>query len=360
MALEEIIRGIWEQERPEGRTAPLRAALNLLSMPYRCAAAARNRLYDKGALRQERLPCPVISVGNLTVGGTGKTPIVILLANALRNRGRRPAVLSRGYGGNAKAPVNIVADGTRVLMDWREVGDEPVLIARSAEGTPVLTGPRRVLTGRTALEKFGADCLILDDAFQHRALYRDLDILLIDAARPFGNGFLLPRGPLRENPNAIGRAHLVIGTGGDVQDPDHAGQEAPFLPAFRGSHRPTALVEADSGRMLPLSEIRGQRVCAFAGIGRPDSFRRSLTDLGAQIISFLPYPDHHPYTRSDLDHIRRLNAQSGAARIVTTEKDGVRLADFPESLPGLLFLRIGMEITPAEPFTELIFSRLAY
>lgn len=360
MALEGIIRRIWDQERPESRTALLRAFLHLCSLPYGAAVTARNRLYDKGILRQERLPCKVVSVGNLTVGGTGKTPAVILLATLLKKKGWRPAVLSRGYGGSSRSPVNVVSGGDGILMDWREVGDEPVLIARSTEGIPVLTGPERLLTGRAALERFGTDCLILDDAFQHRPLHRDIDLLLIDAARPFGNGFLLPRGPLRENPGAIGRAHLVIRTGVGPEGHDMPGGKVPSLPAFRGSHRPETLVESGSGRLLPLSEIQERKVCAFAGIGHPESFRQSLMDLGAQVVSFLPYPDHHPYTRSDLDHIRRLTAESGAERIVTTEKDGVRLNGFPEFLPDLLFLRIGMEITPAEPFRELIFSRLAY
>jgi tetraacyldisaccharide 4'-kinase len=377
------LKEIWEGEGTTGASGALAAALRLLSFPYGAAVALRNRLYDRGILRQERLPRPVISLGNLTVGGTGKTPTVILLANLLREKGRRPAVLSRGYGGRAKAAVNIVSDGTRILMGWREAGDEPVLIAKAAPGVPVLTGPKRVLTGRAAVESFGADCLILDDAFQHRALCRDLDIVLLDAARPFGNGFLLPRGPLRETPEALGRAHLLLRTGGaeeeePLYEPAALGRAGltlrreatddleassgalPPLPFFRGIHRPLCLVEADTGRLLPLSELRDRRVFAFAGIAHPEAFLETLTALGAQVVSFQAFPDHHPYSPSDIADIRRFAKADGAERIITTEKDGIRLADFPDFLPDISLLRIGMKISPAEPFAELIFSALAY
>ena len=351
---EERLKKIWEGERTAGASA-----LRLLSLPYGAAVALRNRLYDRGLIRQTKLPCPVISVGNLTVGGTGKTPTVIFIANLLKERGYRPAVLSRGYGGNVKASVNIVSDGNRVLLGWRDAGDEPILIAGAAPGVPVLTGSRRLLTGRAAVGRFGADVLILDDAFQHRALFRNLDIVLADAVRPFGNGFILPRGPLREMPEALRRAHLLIRTGAEA-DPTDPLQGASGLPSFRGIHRPLGLVEAGTGRVLPLAELKGRRVCAFAGIGRPEAFRRSLTGLGAEFASFRAFPDHHPYSRTDIDALRRLADENGAGRIVTTEKDAVRLADHPDFLAEVSFLRIGMEISPAEPFAELIFSRLAY
>ena len=353
------VQGIWNEERPGGRYSLLLACLHLLSFPYRGGVAIRNHLYDRNILRQEKLPCPIVSVGNLTVGGTGKTPTVILLANLLREKGLRPAVLSRGYGGNAKAPVNIVSDGNRLLMGWREAGDEPVLIAKSAPGVPVLTGSKRFLTGRVAVEHFGADVLILDDAFQHRALFRNLDILLVDAALPFGNDFLLPRGPLREPQGALSRAHLVIRTGGSGET-EQPIPGAPSLPSFRGIHRPQGLVEAGTDRALSLAELQEEKVCAFSGIASPEAFRRSLTVLGAVVVAFRAFPDHHPYGPSDLDALRRLAGESGAKRIVTTEKDGVRLADFPAFLAEVSLLRIGMEITPADPFTELIFSGLAY
>ena len=359
-SFEERLKEIWKGERMDGASGPLKSSLSILSFPYGLAVTLRNTLYDGGLLRQERLPCPVISVGNLTVGGTGKTPTVILLANLLKERGRRPAVLSRGYGGSAKAPVNIVSDEERIRLGWREAGDEPVLIARSVPGVPVLTGPKRLFTGRAALEKFGTDVLVLDDAFQHRGLYRSLDILLVDAAHPFGNGFLLPRGPLREPSSAVSRAHAVIRTGIFAEEQNGPPCHAHSLPTFRGIHQPLAFVEAGTGRTRPLAELRGKKAFAFAGIGRPESFSRSLTGLGADVVFFQAYPDHHRYSRSDIETLERLARKYGAERIVTTEKDGVRLADFPDFLPKILLLRIGMQINPAESFTELIFSHLAY
>lgn len=355
---EELVQGIWNEDRPTLRAGALRAGLHLLSLLYRSAVAARNQLYDRGLLRQEKLPCPVVSVGNLTVGGTGKTPTVILLATMLREKGHRPAVLSRGYGGSARARITTVSDGKRILMGWRQSGDEPVLIARSVPGVPVLTGPRRILTGRVAVERFGADVLILDDAFQHRALFRDLDIVMLDATRPFGNGYLLPRGPLREPPEALRRAHLLIRTGGTEREEPPRG--VPPLPVFRGVHRPRELVEAATGRALPLTELRGVKVCAFAGIGSPEAFRQSLTALGAEVVAFRAFPDHHPYTLHDLEALRRQAGESGGERIVTTEKDGIRLADFPDFLAEISLLRIGMHIAPAEAFAELLFSRVRY
>jgi tetraacyldisaccharide 4'-kinase len=350
---EEMLKEIWDGERTADGSGTIAAALRLLSFPYGAAVALRNRLYDREALRQEHLTCPVISVGNITVGGTGKTPTVIFIANLLKERGYRPAVLSRGYGGHASAPVNIVSDGNRILLGWRDAGDEPILIARAAPGVPVLTGGRRFLTGQAAVERFGVDVLILDDAFQHRSLFRNLDIVLVDALHPFGNGFLLPRGPLREMPEALRRAHLIIRTGAE------GAPGATGLPTFQGIRRPQGFVEVGTGRVLPPAELKGRRVFAFSGIGRPEAFQGSLTGLGAEIASFRAFPDHHPYTRTDIDALRRLAGESRAARIVTTEKDAVRLADHPDFLRELTLLRIGMEISPAEPFAELIFSRVA-
>lgn len=360
MNLEVTIQGIWNEAKQDGRTAALRAGLRLLSLPYWGGVAVRNRLYDLGLLRQAKLPCPVISVGNLTVGGAGKTPTVILLANLLRKKGRRPAVLSRGYGGRAAAPVSIVSDENRVLMEWSEAGDEPVLIARAVPGVPVLTGAERRLTGRAAVEQFSADILILDDAFQHRQLFRDLDIVLINAALPFGNGRLLPGGPLREPKASLRRAHILIRTGAEGDKVEPLEEAVSGLPFFHGIHRPQGIVEGRTGRLLPAASLQGEKVCAFAGIGRPESFRRSLIALGAKVVSFRTFPDHYPYLRPDIDALRRLAAETGADRIITTEKDGVRLGDFPDFLTEVSLLRIGMEITPLVPFEELIFSRLAY
>jgi tetraacyldisaccharide 4'-kinase len=356
-SFEERLKEIWKGEQTTGASGALAAALRLISLPYGGIVAARNRLYEGGVLRQQKLPRPVISVGNLTVGGTGKTPTVIFMAHILKDRGYRPAVLSRGYGGCANAPVNVVSDGNRILMGWREAGDEPILIAHAAPGIPVLTGNRRLLSGRAAVENFGADVLILDDGFQHRSLFRDIDMVLLDTARPFGNGFLLPRGPLREPPDSLRRADILLRTG-DAENGEPL-RKAASPPSFRAIHKPQGVVAGGTQRIEMVAALLGQKVFAFAGIGSPEAFRRSLTELGAAVVGFRVFPDHHPYDLSDIENLRRLAAESGAARIITTEKDGIRLADFPDFLAELFLLRIAMEMTPDESFAELIFSRLA-
>jgi tetraacyldisaccharide 4'-kinase len=200
----------------------------------------------------------------------------------------------------------------------------------------------------------------LDDAFQHRQLFRDLDIVLVNAALPFGNSRLLPGGPLREPKASLRRAHLIIRTGaeGDPVEPLEEAASGTLL--FRGIHRPQGIIEGRTGRLLPAALLQREKVCAFAGIGRPEIFRRSLIALGAEVVSFETFPDHYPYIRPDIDALRRLAAETGADRIITTEKDGVRLSDFPEFQAEISLLRVEMEITPSEPFAELIFSRLAY
>ena len=209
--LHNSIQDIWKKN--EKGYHPLELFLRAVSPLYALSVGLRNYLYDKKISPQKRLPCKVISVGNIVVGGTGKTPMVIYLANLLQKKGFRPAVLSRGYMGKSKSPINIVSDGRRIFMKPEDCGDEPVLISQAAKGIPVLTGPKRFLTGQVALEKFGADVLILDDGFQHRQLARDVDIVLLKTQTPFGNGCLLPAGPLRESPRALKRAGIIFYVG---------------------------------------------------------------------------------------------------------------------------------------------------
>ncbi len=354
---EKIIWRAWnDSARPDG-TSIFFMLLRLLSFAYDGALWLRNAAYDRRLITPRRLPCPVISIGNITVGGTGKTPTVMLLASRLQQRGYEPAVLSRGYGGNATNHVNIVSDKQNILMTWKEAGDEPILIAKSLPGIPVITGPDRFLTGMAAVEKFGATVLILDDAFQVRSLFRNIDIVLLDANRPFGNGFLLPRGSLRERPSALNRADIVVWI-------DGANRKEPLpvnskLPSFRGMRRATGVVSGKTGQIDRPESLKGQKVTAFSGIASPAAFRKTLADLGADVVSYRDFPDHHPYSGSDIEEIRRLAAKSGTSRLITTEKDSVRLVDFPDFLADVSLLRISMEIIPFESFTDSIFSRLS-
>jgi tetraacyldisaccharide 4'-kinase len=356
------LRKIWYSEADVSFINPVNLILFLSSWIYRAVVSVRNRMYDHGIFRQNKLPCKVISIGNITVGGTGKTPMVIMLAKLLKQRTYKPAILSRGYGGNAKAPITIVSDGVKIRVGHAEAGDEPILIAQSVEGIPVITGPERTRTGDYAVKNLGADVLILDDAFQHRSIFRDIDIVLLNREKPFGNGYLLPMGPLREPPDALNRAHFQIWKDAaiDGRFPKYCEQGiGSFFPVLSGYLRPKDILRGNTGDLLPTEHIRGKKICAFAGIGSPENFGETIASLGGTLVSFLPFPDHHLYTREDIAKIRREMSASGAESILTTEKDGIRLNDFPDFLKDVLILRVEMEMLPSqEEFAVLIIDRL--
>jgi tetraacyldisaccharide 4'-kinase len=371
MNLREQCRQLWEDREPGKGGRPFALLLAVFSLFYRFGVVLRNALYDQKLIKSVRLPCKVISVGNVTVGGTGKTPMVVLLARMLMAHGYRPAVLSRGYGSKGAAPVNIVSDGASLLLGPDEGGDEPVLIAGSLPGIPVLTGPDRCLTGKTAITRLGADVLILDDGFQHRRLFRDINIVLLDIDRPWGNGLLLPRGPLREPPvRALQRADLLIRTGGISAGERGKGPGSSegtaeakavwegSLPVFRGIHQPRVLFCRDKRQEMDLRHLAGKRICAFAGIGAPERFRLTLEFLGAEIGAFLVYPDHHRYTALDLEVIEAAAKKAQAEMIVTTEKDEIKLMSLDKPAMPCFSLRIEMSIDPWGDFEPLILGML--
>lgn len=356
MRLSKIAARTLHDDRKLARFLPLLLA----SLLYRSGVTLRNVLYDTGIFRVLRMPCPVISVGNIVVGGTGKTPTVIMLADMLNDRGWKPAVLSRGYGGRRKreSDAAVVSDGRKVLMDPEEAGDEPVLIAQRLPGIPVIIAGDRSRAGRLAVERFGSDVLILDDGFQHRRLARDIDIVLLDGERPFGNGFLLPRGGMREPHGALRRADaLILTSGGGTGNVPL--EEIPHIPVFEGRRRSVDFVKGRENETRPLADLMGKRVCAFSGIANPDGFRRMLESLCVDIASFLPFPDHHVYTAGDVENIKKVCRDSGAHLMVTTEKDGIKLACFPDFFGDVCRLRITMEIVSSGPaFEEYVVTRL--
>lgn len=360
--LNNTLRQIWYTDHVVFFPNPLIPLLRLLSILYRSVVRIRNWMYDRRIFKQKKLPCKVISIGNITVGGTGKTPTVIMLAKFLKAKGYKPAVVSRGYGGKTKFPVNIVSDGIRILKEYVEVGDEPVLIAKSTDGIPVLTGADRFLTGQEAVKKMNADILILDDAFQHRRIFRDIDIVLLNREKPFGNGFLLPRGPLREPPEALKRADVIFWKDRTSNGcyPQYQEQGIGwFLPVISGYLKPKILISGNTENYLPLESIKGKNICAFAGIGAPEAFYETIKSLGGSVVVCLDYPDHYRYTAGDIDDIRRKSSSSGAEIIVTTEKDGVRLSAFPDFLKEILLLRVEMEILPSlEEFETALMEKL--
>ncbi|GAB4390029.1 MAG: tetraacyldisaccharide 4'-kinase [Thermodesulfovibrionales bacterium] len=297
--------------------------------------------------RMKRLPARVISVGNITSGGTGKTPMTLALAREAVGRGLRPVVLTRGYKGRARGPCLVQG-----RMRAEDVGDEPLLMAERLGGVPVVKCADRYEGGIFALEHAGQlsaggggeseppPIFILDDGFQHRRLYRDRDILLIDAQNPFDNRKLLPVGLLREPICEISRAHLVVitkGMGLDVSALEgEIRKHNPAAPVFVSGHRPSGIV-TPSGETFPLEWLSGRHVYAFAGIADPDSFRIALFRAGAEIAGFMSYRDHHRFRPDDIEHITRFARASGAEWIMTTEKDIMRLKGFelPENLAAL-------------------------
>ncbi len=343
---------IWNDDGSDNRFSPTKTLLYAVSLPYRLIINLRNWLYDYKIFREVKLPCPVISVGNITVGGTGKTPCVIWLAQMLQQHGFKPTVLSRGYGSKNSQPVTIVSDGNNIISSSTIAGDEPYLIARSLRGIPVITGPKRVLTGKTAIDKFGANVLICDDAFQHRQIFRDINILLLDSQVPFGNGHMLPRGSLREPLAALHRADAFILTRTNEATKINTTiaklAAAENISVFESSHRPVDVIKGDYSVQLTLAELKDKNVCAFAGIAQPDSFKKTIKAAGAQIISFDIFPDHHRYSPKELKNIRSNFSKSNADLLITTEKDGMRLQEFTEFLNDIYLLRVELAMVPNE------------
>jgi tetraacyldisaccharide 4'-kinase len=304
-------------------------------------------LYHRGIFKAKRLPCKVISIGNIAVGGTGKTPMVCYVANLLRELKYDVAVISRGYGGSAQVEGGVVSNGKASLMDVQASGDEPQLLGSKLDGVPVLVGKDRYRTGTLAIETFGTTVLIMDDGFQHLPLRRDLDLLLVDSLRPFGNGYCLPRGILREPPHQIRRASAVILTRWtETEKSDRwlgdltAGAER--RPVFRCCHVPDSLSVAGGKETASLDTLRGRRVFVFSGIVRNDSFLETVLSLDAEVVGSVAFGDHHRYTDVDLELIWDKARRSRAETIITTEKDLANILTEIPSTPELLALGISI------------------
>lgn len=307
---------------PEGLAQQmLYPLLRVAGRLYGLIGRLRRKLYRAGVLTVYRAPVPVISVGNLTVGGTGKTPMVDDLVKSLLGHGRRVAVVSRGYGGQGAGRVGVVCAGDGPLLPPGVCGDEPYLLAQRNPRALVLVAPRRAEGIRLAVERFAADVILLDDGFQHLSVARDLDIVLLDARRPFGNGHLLPAGLLREPLSALSRAGVVVLTRSD-------GSENPVptltCPLIRCRHRLAVETVSLAGENLPLKSLVEQRGVAFAGIADPENYFAALAAQGLKLVRTLPLSDHVVYDRDTLALL--VDAAQDADFLVTTEKDGVKLS----------------------------------
>ncbi len=323
-----------------------RAVLAAMAMPYAAATAARNRLYDGGIFRQHHARIPVISVGNLTAGGTGKTPLVAWIARRLRSLGRCPAIVSRGYAARPGEP-----------------SDEAAELALLLPGIVHIADRNRVAGAETAAIR-GADAVVLDDGFQHRRLHRDLDLVAIDASNPFGCGHILPRGFLRESVRGLCRADAIILTRASQIDQAARGEIREAVHRARGGHPPQVWLETEhrpiavrsaSGVTEPIEVLSGQRVAAFCGIGNPSAFRRTLAEIGVDLVGFRSFADHHPYSRQDVDTLARWAASTGADRLLTTLKDLVRMRLEPLGSVPLAAIEVALEpLGSADEFERLL------
>ena len=302
---------------------------------YGLAMKIREKMYNQGLLRQNSLPVPVISVGNLVLGGTGKTPTVRPLAKLLLQHGYHPAIISRGYGGRAKLMVNVVSDGHTIFLSPEQAGDEPYLLAEALP-VPVLTGTRRLHPCRRAVEDFNADVLILDDGFQHLAIRRDIDIVLFDGSCLAGNKRIFPGGILREPVSALHRCHAFVITGINDNNKEQAEQFGKFLksqfkskPVFFASLGGLKLQCKDSNEAGSSLE---DPFFAFCGIANPSRFQDSLNTLSVHQSGFLALPDHVRYSQAMMTDICRQAVASGASQLVTTQKDFVKIKDFDSPL----------------------------
>ncbi len=309
-------------------------SFSALSRVYGFGVTLRNACYRSGILKSSGLPCKVVSVGNITVGGSGKTPVVIFLAQRFLRKGLKVAILSRGYKREGTG-IEVVSDGTNILLTPKHSGDEPYLMAKRLPGVPVIVGADRVASGALAVARFAPDVILLDDGFQHIRLGRDLDIVLFDAARGIGNGYLLPRGPLREPVSGLSRADLFLLKGDGaftvsslLEKGEGAGDVD--VKSFKFIYRPTGLVDINGAR-VGLEKIKGKKVLALAGSAGPDGFVKTIEQCGAKVVKELFFPDHQWYGEREVSRIKENDV--GVDLVVTTEKDLVRLTG--ESVKGL-------------------------
>jgi tetraacyldisaccharide 4'-kinase len=324
--------------------AAVRSLLRVAEVPYTWAVARRNLRYDRGHAEVHRAGVPVVSIGNLTLGGTGKTPMVEWIARWFLENNMRVGLISRGYGSKNGA-----------------VNDEARELAWKLPGVPHVQNPDRVKAAQTAIEQFGCQVLVLDDAFQHRRIHRDLDIVLVDALEPTGLGHVFPRGTLREPLAGLARADMIVLSRADMIDAEareairrQLQRYAPHAAWLEASHAPQAYVVRtnETASEIELESLADQPVLAFCGIGNPAGFRHTLESCGCRVAEFMVFPDHHPYNRDDLSKITATAHNFEASAIVCTQKDLVKLNTDRIGKLSLWALRVGLKISVGQEELE--------
>jgi tetraacyldisaccharide 4'-kinase len=343
-SLETWLYDVWH-----GRgSAIVRGGLSAAAVAYRGALGVRSAAYRLGLLSTRGLPVPVISVGNVTMGGSGKTPLVEVVVLALVEMGARPAVISRGYGRRTRG-VRIVADAGGLRLGARDGGDEPVLLAERLPGVPIVVGESRYEAGAVAVGTCGAGALVIDDGFQHRTLTKDLEIVVVAGSDPWGNGRLFPRGALREPLSALGRAGVVV-----VTNPPAAATTSEIAHVLRrngsaaavlsGSYQPVSLRRGDHVRAEAPEALAGTKVLLLAGLAAPATFAATVEGLGAEVVDLEEFPDHHWYTPEDLIPVAVRLRAAGAEAVLTTEKDWVRLREIPRGNLPVWVLSVRLDL----------------
>jgi tetraacyldisaccharide 4'-kinase len=361
------------------RAALLRGVLFALSLLYERIVQLRLYFYRKRIFRERTLGCLVISIGNLTVGGTGKTPVVEKFARALQTGGRRVAILSRGYKSQPKPtkktwvdrlfskdvdPPRIVSDGQMVYLDSVTAGDEPHMLARNLKDVIVLVDKDRVKSGRYAIDNWKVDTLLLDDGLQYLHLKHRLDIVLVDRQQPFGNEFLLPRGTLREPPRNLRRASYIFITKNTGEPNDKLIERIRLYnrtaEIIECAHRPLYLQNIFTGERLGLERLRGAFIGSICGIAAPESFEGALKTLGANVNLALRFIDHHYYTDAEIRGFINRCIRRDLAMIITTEKDAVRMPalPIPEVKVPIYFMRVEIEIVTGHESWEHCVGRI--
>ena len=372
-----LVRLIQEKGADQNQPFGVRALLWILkafSVLFAGVVGLRYFLYRVGLIRRYPLGIQVISIGNVTAGGTGKTPVTEIFARTLAEEGRKVAILSRGYRRKEAPwwrrmftqvidPPLVVSDGKRVLLDSATGGDEPYMLASNLPGVAVVVDRDRVKAGRWAIKRLGCDTLILDDGFQYQKLKHSVEVVLVDATNPFGNGHMLPRGVLREPVRHLKRADIIFLTKcrGDVsavrEEIRRHNQTAEIVEC---THAPRVLKDVWSREEFPLDWLRGKTTCTLSGIASPRGFENSLRHLGAKVVWCERYADHHRYDSSEILYALNRTADMGADALVTTEKDAVRFPRFETTPVKCLYLRISIEIIRGGENFRSIINRICF